>query len=182
MFAADLEALGHAVDFGIDFGVGDFDIAVAAVVHDQPLVDEAFEHVFAESLDTGGGQGIALDILAVDDGHHIMSSPFRSAVSRQLFVRPLSQVVRSLLGSLLDRLVLRLTLMKRDRDLRVGRGAAHQQAQQNTDANNGQSTAEQNKLSLPIELLRGLGNDFRTSFLAGHGDYSITVGYCANAA
>ena len=41
-------------------------------MHDQPLVDQAFQHIFAESLDAGGGEGIAADVLAVDDGHHVV--------------------------------------------------------------------------------------------------------------
>jgi len=68
-----------------------------------------------------------------------------------------------------------LVLVERVGNLRVGRHAAHQRAQQNANAEYGQTTADQDEFVLPIGLFRGCGDDFRTSFLARHGTYSITV-------
>ena len=65
--------------------VGDRDVAVAAVMHDQPLVDQAFEHFFAEAIDAGGGQRVAADVLAVDDRHHVVLRPLRPRQRRSCF-------------------------------------------------------------------------------------------------
>ena len=76
LLAADLETLRHPVDFGVDFLVCHFDVAVAAMVHDEPLVHEAFEHVFAMTFDASRRQGLAADVLAIDDRHHVVLGPF----------------------------------------------------------------------------------------------------------
>ena len=66
--------------------IGDFDLAIVAVMQDEPLVDEAFEHFVAEALDAGGGQRVAADVLAVDDGHHVVLAGARRAAIRRWLV------------------------------------------------------------------------------------------------
>ena len=75
LFAADLEPGGHAVDFRVDFLVADHQAAIPAVMHDEPLVHQPFQHLLAEAIDAGRSQRVAADILAVDDGHHIVLRP-----------------------------------------------------------------------------------------------------------
>ena len=129
LFLADFEALGHAVDFGVDLLVGDLDLAILAVVHDQPLVDEAFEHFVAVPFAAGGGECVAADILAVDDGHHVVLRASRLAAARRSFAGP--RCLRRRLGLLL---VAGCAFAERVRDLRVGGLVADRELQRDAQA------------------------------------------------
>ena len=52
------------------------------MVLDQPLVDHAFERLFAEAIDARGRERVAADVLAVDDRHHVVLAAAPAAATR----------------------------------------------------------------------------------------------------
>ena len=100
-------------------------------MEDQPLVDQAFQHLFAESLDAGGGQRVAADVLAVDHGHHVVLGPLAerhrgTGLLGGLRCLPAGEVVG---GCLLGR-----AAAEGVRDLRFGRRRADEAADGNAQA------------------------------------------------
>src|SRR5262249_44096395 len=145
------------------------------IVHDQPLVDEAFERVLAEALDAGGAERIAAAILAVANGHHAGGGFCGAGCFSLLFAGG-----GRLLWGRWCRLVLRwFASLERGWSLRAGRGAGHQEAECNANRDHSEAACEQYETALAIDLLRAGGRDFRRSFLARHGGFSKTVtGVC----
>src|SRR4051794_7313096 len=71
LFAAELEALRHAVNFGVHVLFRDDDIAVAAIMQNETLIHDALEHIFTEAFDTSGGESVAANLLAIYHGHDV---------------------------------------------------------------------------------------------------------------
>ena len=66
----DVESLGHALDFRVHLGARHGNPLPLALLHDQQLVDHAFEHLFAAVPEALAGEVVAGDALGVHGGHH----------------------------------------------------------------------------------------------------------------
>jgi hypothetical protein len=78
LLATDLESGGHAIDFSVDFLVRDRNATVPAVMQNQPLIHQAFEHLFPEAIHAGRSKCVFSNVLTIDDGHHIVLRPLAS--------------------------------------------------------------------------------------------------------